>query len=115
MQHKMGLITDFEAATAYESISRQFGKITRSRPLTLAERHVEDAEKSGQPTTFYAGPFRPEMTQREARQILGVTEAYVHFLVDILRLFAFYFPFYSFLGILAPVSCLVSMNGVLTC
>lgn len=70
--HKLGLIDDLQAATAYESLRRHYERMVKSRPLVLAQSRKEEVK-----SLFYTGPFRGEMTQREARLILGVTEAYV--------------------------------------
>ena len=70
--HKLGIIDDIQAATAYEQLSRHYARLVRARPLVLGE-----GKKEGPKGIYYVGPFKPDMTQREARQILGVTEAYV--------------------------------------
>lgn len=70
--HKFGLIDDFQAATAYEQLARHYERLVRARPLVLAEGRKESPKG-----VYYVGPFKADMTQREARQILGVTESYV--------------------------------------
>lgn len=75
ISHKLGLLTDLQAAAAYNDLSRFYGKLIQARPLVLGEARTNEARK-----TYYSGPWRPEMTQREARLILGVTEAYVYLL-----------------------------------
>ena len=72
--HKIGLLDDFQATNAYEELRRHYLKLVPAKPLVLAER-VQSGEAKR--AVFYTGPFRSEMTQREARLIMGVTETYV--------------------------------------
>lgn len=72
LSHKFGMIDDLEAAASYEQLARHYEKLVRSRPLVLAEGRRAEVK-----TLYYTGPFKSEMTHREARQILGVTDAYV--------------------------------------
>ena len=76
----MGLLDDLQASHAYEELRRHYQKLIPAKPLVLAEDVKSKEQKRA---LFYTGPFKPEMTHREARLIMGVTETYVLFLLRV--------------------------------
>lgn len=74
VSHKLGLLDDMQAAGAYEDLRRSYAKLIKSKPIVMASP-LRDAPV--QRALYYTGPFRGDMTQYEARLILGITEAYV--------------------------------------
>jgi hypothetical protein len=70
LSHKFGLLDDLQAANAYDELRRHYSKLIPAKPLVLGEGSEVKERK-----TFYTGPFKSEMTQYEARLVLGVTEA----------------------------------------
>lgn len=75
--HKLGLLNDFEAAAAYDELRRHYNKLLRPKPIVLASSWSSKEEETKKRTVHYVGPFRPEMTQKEAKLILGLNDAYV--------------------------------------
>lgn len=73
--HKLGLLNDFEAAAAYDELRRHYNKLLRPKPIVLASSWSSKEEETKKRTVHYVGPFRPEMTQKEAKLILGLNDA----------------------------------------
>ncbi|XP_049848765.1 uncharacterized protein LOC126316713 [Schistocerca gregaria] len=66
--HQLGLLDDVQAAAAYDALRKHYEKLVIPKPVNLS------GDKQADSQILYGGPFQSEMTKKEARQILGLSE-----------------------------------------
>lgn len=68
--NKFSLLSDEEAALAYERLAKSYSTIVIPEPIMLTGKDEADDK------VLYYGSFKKEMTRKEARLIVGLSQRY---------------------------------------
>lgn len=66
--HKINALSDEEAAIELEKLKKEFSTLVKPEPITLTGNKEIDEK------ILYYGPFKRNMTKKEARYIIGLTK-----------------------------------------
>lgn len=69
--NRINMMSDEEAAIAYERLAKRFSHIVIPEPIMLTGKEEEDDK------VLYYGSFKKEMTRKEARLIIGLSPRYI--------------------------------------